>query len=90
MNQEEGAICLAFLDHLILKKIDHNSLESLEKLWVEMHLLVGLIMKPQRADQELPALPDKARKQSTGSANSGDGSASGKGGDYEVITTDSS
>jgi hypothetical protein len=38
------------LDHLILKKIDHNSLESLEKLWVEMHLLVGLIMKPQKAD----------------------------------------
>jgi hypothetical protein len=46
INQEEGAICLAFLDHLILKKIDHNSLESLEKLWVEMHLLVNLIIKP--------------------------------------------
>jgi hypothetical protein len=89
MNQEEGAICLAFLDHLILKKIDHNSLESLEKLWVEMHLLVGLIIKPQKADQE-PASPDIARKQSTGSANSGEGSASGKGPDYEVITTDTS
>ena len=48
LNQEEGALCLAFLDHLILKKIDHNSLESLEKLWVEMHLLVGIIMKPPR------------------------------------------
>jgi hypothetical protein len=89
LNQEEGAICLAFLDHLILKKIDHNSLESLEKLWVEMHLLVGLIIKPQKSDQE-PASPDIARKQSTGSANSGEGSASGKGPDYEVITTDTS
>ncbi len=91
MNQEEGALCLAFLDHLIVKKIDHNSLESLEKLWVEMHLLVGNILKPNKisSDSESQKI-EMARKDSTGSAKSGGDSSTGKAGDYEVITTDTS
>lgn len=31
-NQEEGTLCLAFLDHIIHKQTDHG-VETLEKLW---------------------------------------------------------
>ncbi len=73
-------MCLAFLDHLILKRIDHKSIESLEKLWGEMHHLVSNILKREEKYLE--------RKDSIGSSKS-EGS-SGKGTDYEIITTDTS
>jgi hypothetical protein len=43
MNQEEGILCLAFLEHVI-GKLESN-LETLEKIWVELHLLLNQSLK---------------------------------------------
>lgn len=48
MNQEEGILCLAFLEHIITK-VDNN-LESVEKIWVELHILLNHSLKTKPLD----------------------------------------
>ncbi|CDW90832.1 sec7 domain containing protein [Stylonychia lemnae] len=48
LNQEEGILCLAFLEHLIAQS-DQN-LETQEKIWVELHLLLNMCLKNKPLD----------------------------------------
>ena len=56
LNQEDGTLCLAFLDHLI-QKTDQHSAETYEKLWIEVHLLVNTSLKSERNSPLEPSSP---------------------------------
>lgn len=78
LNQEDGTLCLAFLDHLV-QKIDQNSPETYEKLWIEVHLLVNTSLKADRNSPMEPSSPISKIEEKKGSAV-----------EYEVISNQSS
>ena len=59
-TQEDGTLCLAFLSHIISSQ-GGASLETVEKLWIEMHLLIGSSLKSKGSLDVTPS------KEETGS-----------------------
>lgn len=76
LNQEDGTLCLAFVHH-ILNKTEH-SIEILEKIWFELHMLLNQSLR----------LKSALEQQSLVSTTSSNGD--NKSDNYEVISTDTS
>eukprot|EP00347_Sterkiella_histriomuscorum_P023819 403333278 len=74
LNQEEGILCLAFLSHLI--KNSEKTLDNVEKIWIELHLLITSCLKTKQVDPQVLSRSSSQNEE--------------KKQEYEVISTDTS